>query len=157
MWDPVAVQSWFRPLAALVVVGSAVLTGCGSSASDGAEGPGPGDVALAFATNLYSGRFSQALPSVDPSERKDVVGALSGHSSTSFSAHDVRIESTDIRGDSAKVTLFGTFCVYGDSSSTAPDCVTHRPGEAPGSGFAEYLLQVDGRWYIAAQEATAFK
>ena len=76
---------------------------------------------------------------------------------SSLQAHDVRIESTEIRGDSAKVTLFGTFCVYGTSSSTAPDCVTHDPGEAAGSGFAEYLLQVDGRWYIAAEEATAFR
>ena len=143
-------------MAPLVVAGAVVLAGCGSGAS-GTEGPGPGDVALAFVTNLYSGRHTAALAYVDPSERKDVAAALTGHPASSLQAHDVRIESTDIHGDSAKVTLFGTFCETGASGSATPDCVTHEPGEAPGSGFAEYLLQVDGRWYVAGQQATTFR
>jgi hypothetical protein len=150
------VRRRIRSASALAVLAAVVLAGCGASASSG-EGPTPGVVAQSFVADLYSGRHEQALASVDPSERKEVSAALAGHAASSLQAHDVRIESTEIRGDSAKVTLFGTFCVYGTSSSTAPDCVTHDPGEAAGSGFAEYLLQVDGRWYIAAQEATAFR
>jgi hypothetical protein len=140
------------------------LTGCATGT--GANAPivtDPGQVAVRFVTLLYEGRPSDAIPLVVPSQRKIVSGLSRAYPEGSLSARNVRAGPVVIRGTSARVTIFGTMCAAvrpGPGQAVDPPskhCVSHSPGGPGGNDFSQYLIEINGSWYISTKDATSFR
>ena len=139
------------------------LSGC--TTGTGANAPvagGPGQIAAKFVTTLYEGRPSDALLLVAPNQRKILSGLPGAYPAGSLSARDVRAGHLTIRGTSARVTIFGTMCAAvrpGPGQAVDPPskhCVSHNPGGPGGNDFFQYLVEINGAWYVSAKNDTSF-
>jgi len=131
---------------ALVAVLAGLVTSCGSTPQSFAARAPAGQVALAFARDLFSGRLDQAASLVLPGEASgfNVMVALIKRNVTQ--QRGLAVGSITMKGTTAEVELTGTIC--SGPTKQALNCVTNSDPHSDQPAFREWVQQNGERWYI---------
>ena len=146
-------------LAAIVFVTSSILTDSsvgGSVPNAKVLSADPGKIAVAFTTDIYSGRLGAARKLVYSLNQPtfDIFAAVIR--GNRVSARDVSVGSSTINGNTALVILEGTFCVAGPTGTKAgaktygvPKCFTNsNPKSSNRAAWVKLIRLATGHWYV---------
>lgn len=126
--------------------------GCGSSSSPAGAGTGTGlspqQVAVAYSQALFAGHLDTARSYVDPPSQPALAVLANSLGSAHVSSRNLAAGSVMMTGDTAVVTLTGTFC---NSSS----CVTNSSPQSPNPIFRVAETRTAGRWMVTFTAPTS--
>jgi hypothetical protein len=130
----------------LVAVLAVLVASCGSASQTSAARTSAGQVALAFARDLFSGRLNQAASLVLPGEGSgfNVLATIIKHNVTRQTS--LAIGSITMKGSTADVELTGTIC--SGPTEQALNCVTNSDPHSAQPAFREWVQRNGTRWYI---------
>lgn len=130
-----------------------ILAGCGQTGPKESSAPSqPADIALRYATDIYSMHAQEAGSLVLPASRNDfqVLANLMG--AHDLSEHGLRVGATTITGNSAVVVILGSICTAPrgtTSSAETPTCVSNSDPRSSDPGFHVSLTKTsEGRWFV---------
>jgi hypothetical protein len=119
----------FTIMAALICAASGVLTACTApdarSTNTQPSHSSPGEVALAYFSDVFSGEFKEASQWVDPKSRGPFELVFNDLSPSAVHDADLRIGSSTVTGDTALVIMTGKICTDGEGIAKP------RPGSTP--------------------------
>jgi len=118
--------------------------------------PSPGSVALAYASDIFTHRLSEAAELMVPTDEGVFASLEPIMASNAASATGLAIGSTLVSGDTAVVVLVGTLCsgppptpVPVNSASGGMKCVANTDPHGTDPAFIVHLEEVSGGgWYV---------
>jgi hypothetical protein len=149
-----------RAAVAVSLCAATVLTGCSSThqrkAATGSPGTGPAQVALTYASALFSGEFEVASHQVDLAGRGAFLALTAGLGASSIRSHDLAVGSSAVAGTAAIVILTGTICSSGSMAtlpaaqqqSSGAGCVSNTDPHSASPIFRVDLASEGGQWLV---------
>ena len=134
------------PVGVVLVGLVGVVSGC-TSPTRALSQATPAATAIAYTNAIYARRFTEAELLVLATDR-DVQKAEEPYlRATQTTASGVTVDSTTVTGNTAVVSLNGTFCA---TTGTAPKkCVSLPEDKRRYPGFSVFVKQdTDGKWYV---------
>jgi hypothetical protein len=120
----------FTIMAALICAAAGVLTACAAAPDTGSTNTrpshsSPGEVALSYFSDVFSGQFKEASQWVDPKSRAPFELVFNDLSPSAVNDADLGVGSSTVTGDTALVIMTGKICTDGEGIAKS------RPGSTP--------------------------